>query len=360
MRILIDIGHPAHVHLFKNFAWVMQKKGHKVFFTAREKEFEIDLLAKYCFEFKSVGKKFTSTAGKIFGLVLFNARLLLAARKIKPHVFLSAGSMYAAQTAWLLRKPHICFEDTFNFEQINLYQPFSSVILTATYQQPYLGKNNIKYRGYHELAYLHPNRFKPDKAILRQLGLASGEKYVLIRFVAWQASHDTGHKGISRENKLKAVKAFEKYARVFISSEKELPEELKEYKINSPPERMHDVIAFASLVYGESATMVSEGAVLGAPGIFIDDTGRYYTAEQEKDYGLVFNYSESLEDQEASIKKGVDILKDDSSEKNWRQKMIKLLKDKIDVTAFLVWFVENYPDSVNIMKENPDYQYRFR
>jgi predicted glycosyltransferase len=41
MNILIDIGHPAHVHLFKNFAWIMQKKGHKTLFTAREKEHTI-------------------------------------------------------------------------------------------------------------------------------------------------------------------------------------------------------------------------------------------------------------------------------------------------------------------------------
>jgi hypothetical protein len=31
-----------------------------------------------------------------------------------------------------------------------------------------------------------------------------------------------------------------------------------------------------------------------------------------------------------------------------------MLSDKIDVTAFMVWFVENYPESVKIMKENPD------
>jgi len=36
------------------------------------------------------------------------------------------------------------------------------------------------------------------------------------------------------------------------------------------------------------------------------------------------------------------------------------LLDKIDVTAFLVWFVEYYPKSAKIMKENPDYQYNFR
>jgi len=27
---------------------------------------------------------------------------------------------------------------------------------------------------------------------------------------------------------------------------------------------------------------------------------------------------------------------------------------------FLVWFIENYPESNKIMKENPDYQYNFR
>jgi len=44
----------------------------------------------------------------------------------------------------------------------------------------------------------------------------------------------------------------------------------------------------------------------------------------------------------------------------WQKRRQKMLADKIDVTAFLVWFVENYPESVNIMKKNPDYQYRFK
>jgi hypothetical protein len=37
-----------------------------------------------------------------------------------------------------------------------------------------------------------------------------------------------------------------------------------------------------------------------------------------------------------------------------------MLKQTIDVTAFMVWFVENYPASVKIMEENPEYQERFR
>lgn len=337
----------------------MQKKGHKVYFTTREKEFEIDLLTRYGFEFISFGKKYNSTIGKIFRLFVYNLKMLLTAIKFNPDIFLSHGSIYAAQISWFLRKVHISFEDTFNFEQINLYKPFTSTILTSNYKHPYLGKKNINYKGYHELAYLHPNRFKQDETILNELNLEENQKYVLLRFVSWEATHDKGHSGISLENKIKAVKEFGKYSRVLISSECELPEELMKYKIQIPPEKIHDVIAFASLVFGESGTMISEAAVLGTPGIFLDNTGRLYTKEEEEKYGLVFNFSESLTDQVKAIQKGIEIL-NNNNYKHFNKKRKKLLSDKIDVTAFTVWFVENYPNSVRIMKENPDYQLRFK
>ena len=37
-----------------------------------------------------------------------------------------------------------------------------------------------------------------------------------------------------------------------------------------------------------------------------------------------------------------------------------MLKDKIDVSSFLVWFFENYPNSRKIMVENPQYQNIFK
>jgi len=42
------------------------------------------------------------------------------------------------------------------------------------------------------------------------------------------------------------------------------------------------------------------------------------------------------------------------------EKRNKFLETKIDATGFLIWFIENYPQSAKIMKENPDYQYRFK
>ncbi len=43
-----------------------------------------------------------------------------------------------------------------------------------------------------------------------------------------------------------------------------------------------------------------------------------------------------------------------------REKGKKMLADKIDVTAFMVWFVEDFPESFKIMKSDPDYQLRFK
>ena len=38
----------------------------------------------------------------------------------------------------------------------------------------------------------------------------------------------------------------------------------------------------------------------------------------------------------------------------------RMLAEKIDLAKFLVWFIEDYPESRKIMSENPDYQFNFR
>jgi len=361
MKIMIDIGHPAHVHLFKHFAWEMQEKGHVIFFTCRDKEFESYLLEKYGFSYKSFGKKYASRLGKLLGLIEFDVKAYLTALKFKPDIFLSHGSIYAAHAAFLMGKPHISLEDTFNFEQINLYKPFTKVILTGDYVHPLKSdKKVVSYSGYHELAYLHPNRFTPDRNVLKNLGLNENEKYVILRFVSWKASHDIGHKGIHLENKIRSVREFEQHARVFISSEAELSEDLKKYKIPIAPEKMHDAIAFASLVVGESFTLLAEAAVLGTPAVLIHNTKCYYLQEHQQKYGLTFNFTESDEDQTRAIEKSLELLKTQDLKQKWARKRAQLLFDKIDVTAFMVWFIENYPQSVAIMQSNPDYQFTFK
>lgn len=359
MKILIDIGHPAHVHYFKNFALIMQNKGHEILFSCREKEFEIDLLKSYNFAFKSFGRKYRSNIGKILGLIEFDIKESLLGLKFNPDILLSSGSIYAAHASFLLRKPHISLEDTFNFEQIKLYLPFTKVILTADYNHPLKSNKVIRYSGYQELLYLHPNYFCYNNSILKKLGVDKNEKYVVARFVSWSASHDRGHSGITIKNKFLLIKEISKLAKVFISSENKLPDKLEEYRLKTEPRDIHHVIAGASLIIGESFTMLSEASLLGTPSILIHNTRCYYLEEQMNQYSLVKIFSESNDDQIRAIECAVELLRNNCEKKCWVDKSNRLINDKIDVTSFLVWFVENYPDSAEVMRKDPAFQYSF-
>lgn len=358
---MIDIGHPAHVHALKHFAHEMERKGHKVLFTCRAKEFITQLLKSEGFQYISLGDKYKHTFGKVIGLFKFDYLIWKICLEFKPDLFLSLGSPYAAHVSFLMKKPHISFEDTYNLEQVILYRPFTNLILTGDYEHPNISKRNeFRMAGYNELAYLHPNRFKPDESVLKELGVTHGEKFVVIRFVAWNASHDIGHNGMTLENKYKVVHEFEKYAKVFISSENNLPDDFDKYQLPTHPSRIHDVIAFSSLVFGESSTMSEEAAMLGIPSIYINDKSTFYTKHLENDYHLVYNLTESESDQEKAIELGIKLLCSDNVKKTWEGRQLAMLQDRIDVTSFLIWLVENYPASKQILKDNPDYQYRFK
>lgn len=355
MKILIDIGHPAHVHLFKNFAQEMIKNGNEVLFTCREKEFEIFLLNKYGFCFSSFGKKYKTNVTKLYGLVKFDIKEFLRGLKFKPDIFLSHGSIYAAHASFLLRKPHISFEDTGNWEQVKLYLPFTSCILTSDVFPYDYGNKQIRIKSHHEIAYLHPKRFKPDEAFRKEIGLDLKDEFVILRFVAWNATHDSGQYGISERNKIQLIEKLSEQYKVMISTEYSLPSKLEKYRITFEPHKIHDALYHARMFIGEGTTMAMEAAILGTPSVYIN-TLQYSNVEDMERYGLLYNLKNSKD----SVKKILDLIMEKDLKINSSNKKHVMLSNKIELTAFMVWFVENWPDSFGIMKENPDYQKRFK
>lgn len=355
LKILIDIGHPGHVHLFRPFAQSMQEKGNIVFFTCRQKEFETELLVAAGFKYKSFGKHYKTKVGKIWGLIKFDIKMILTCIKFKPDILLSHGSIYAAHASFLVRKPHISMEDTGNMEQVNLYKPFTKVILTADVFHKNLGDKQIKYAGYHELAYLHPKIFNPERDFFDKLGIEKIEKSVLFRFISWDASHDIGQGGFSLEEKIKIVTELAKKYKVFISSESKLPKEIEKFHLKTPPEKIHTVMSSVSLFIGEGATMASECAMLGTPAIYVNSMDAGTIDDQEK-FNLLFHFKNSKH----VLEKAHEILQNDNSKEEWIEYRNIMLKQKIDVTSFMVWFIENWPKSFKIMKENPAYQNKFK
>ncbi|MBX2889860.1 MAG: DUF354 domain-containing protein [Saprospiraceae bacterium] len=333
MRVIIDVGHPGDFHLFKNLAHLLNKNGGKVLFTTRQKEFEIELLRSENLDYKSFGKHYLSITGKLWGLLKFNAQMLATALKFKPDLFISHGSVYAAPISFLLGKKHLSMEDTGNMEQIALYRPFTDTILTPDVFYRELGPKQVRYNGFHEIAYLHPDHFTPDPKIYQWLGLNEGEQYAIVRFVAWKATHDIGHKGLSNEDKVKLVNKLSEKMRVFITSEAKLTDELEPYRFKIGPEKLHHALNYASIVVSEGSTVASEAGVLGTPAIYINPMPMAYCQEQEK-YGLVFNTSEA----ESVFSLVDEILGQDRQA--FREKSKKMLAEKVNVTQFLYDFIQ--------------------
>ena len=275
MKILIDINHPAHVHYFRNFSKIMQSNGHDVLFVSRDKEMAQRLLNLYQIEYINRGKGKDGKIGKFLYLLYADYKLLQIASSFKPDLFLNFLHPYPSQVAALLGKPSLVFSDT---EHAKLHHqltvPFATKVFTPACYRTDLGEKQVRFNGYMELAYLHPAYYKPNPEILELLQVNEGEKYVIVRFVSWAAAHDFDHIGMSLANKRKAVQALSKLARVFITSEGQLPEDLEPYRISIPFDKMHDAIYYSSLLFGESATMASEAAILGTPSIFMDNDGR--------------------------------------------------------------------------------------
>ncbi|KAF5432073.1 hypothetical protein C5S35_17585, partial [Candidatus Methanophagaceae archaeon] len=214
-----------------------------------------------------------------------------------------------------------------------------------------LGKKQVRYNGYHELAYLHPNYFTPDPAVLDEIGLNKDDASIILRFVSWSASHDVGQHGI--KNRIELVRELEKYGRVLITSEGLLDDRLEKYKIKVSPEKLHDLLFYASLYVGEGATTASECAVLGTHAIFVNTLRLGYTDEEEEKYQLVYNFADKETMEKEAFDKALELLENNDLKQEGKNKRERLLEDKIDVTAFMCEFVEHYPDSFDKQKEKP-------
>jgi hypothetical protein len=343
MRILIDISHPAHAHFFKNAITDMKKRGHVVKIASRIKDINIDLLNAMGIEHQPLSAAPVSKSIVAFSteLIVHCYRLFRLARRFKPDIMLQIAGTFIAPVGKLLRIPTIGFYDT-EFARLSnaISYPLLSYICTPQCYQGDIGGHHVRYPGYHELAYLHPDVFSPDESILREYGISKDEKYFIVRFVGWNALHDYSEKGFNIDSKHNLVEKLANYGRVIITSEESLPRDLEKYRSKIPIDKIHDVMAFASLVIGESATMASEAAVLGVPAIFISTTGRGYTDEQEKRYGLVQNFNPH--EQQQCLNAAINLVSKplERLRKEYKSKRNQLLMERIDTTAWMVRFIE--------------------
>ncbi|WP_336343284.1 DUF354 domain-containing protein [Halalkalicoccus ordinarius] len=335
MRVLVDVTHPAHVHLFRNAIKELEDDGHDVAVCSREKDITTDLLSIYGIDHTVLSRR---RSGQLPLLLEWPQREIASLqyyRNVDPDIVLSRFNPAAAHVASLLDIPHLVFEDTEPKPWVvkKLTYPFSHQIHTPDCFQRDLGPRQRSYPGYHELAYLHPNWFEPDPSVLDEFDLEEDDQIVVLRLVSWEAVHDVGETGFDDiEDIISRLESTG--AQVVITSELRLPDKLDEYKSNVGIEEMHHLLHFADLLIGESATMAAESAVLGTPAVFVSTTQRGYTDELDGRYGLVFNFADTNR-HARGLEKSLEILQKDNSAL-WKKRREKLLSEKIDTTEYIL------------------------
>ncbi len=364
MRILVYLGHPAHFYNYKNVIPKLKADGHQVEILIKKKDVLQELLDNAGIPYHNIlkeGRKDTKL-GILWGTIKRAWRLNAFCSRFHPDILTGTS----VENSWIGKLRHIPVininEDDADVvpKYAKLSYPWADVILTPIVCDN--GKWNaksVKYNSYHELAYLHPNHFTPDRSVVEKY-FPVDSPYFLIRFAKLKAHHDTGIKGITTDIARHLIEILEPHGKVFISSERELEPQFEPYRIHIKPIDMHHVMAFAELYLGDSQTMAAEAGVLGVPFVrFNDFVGRIgYLRELEDVYHLGFGIKTNEVDKLYNTVESLIIMEERRNV--FQERRRKMLSEKIDFAAFLTWFIEQYPQSKAVFSRTPEIQNQFK
>ncbi len=337
MKILFYLHHPAHFHLFRHTIRNLKALKHDITIIATKKDVLEDLLRSEGWQYENFlphGRK-DNKFSIAFGLLKQDFRLLRKCITHRPDLLVGT-STEICQIGYLLRIPNIFVnEDDADVIPLvkKLAHPFAKYLLSPDVCNTGMPDKTISYKGYHELAYLHPNVFTADKNVVRNY-FNPDEKYFILRFAKLKAHHDSGVQGIDTKTASRLIEMMSAHGKVYITAERELEKEFEPYRLNIKPIDMHHVLAFASLYIGDSQTMAAEAGVLGVPFIRYNDfAGKIgYLRDIEDKY--ILGYGIKPDNTEELFKRLNTLLTTDDLQKSWHKKQQIMLQNKIDVSAY--------------------------
>ena len=365
-KILFFFVHPSKYHVFKNTINILKSKGHTCDVLITSKDVLEDLIKNEGWEYTNIfpeGRKIKGIPSKLVA-VLNTFRTVFRLKKYigkkKYHLFITDDLLVI--NGWFKKIPSLLFQDddvTAVPESQLLFAFADRIISPSVSNMGRFNSKKISFFGFKELGGLHPNRFIPDFSVVEKFNTTK-QKYYLIRLVSLKATHDFGKKGLKNDDVIKIIKKIEnKGGRVYITAERELPEEFEKYRIKINPNDISHVLYYAELIISDSQTMSAEAGVLGTPYIrFNDFVGKIsYLNDLELNYKLGIGIKT---DQKQFLFESIDgLLENKNLKQEWQLKRKEMLKEKIDLTEFLIWIFEDYENRVLVFDANPDLQNKF-
>lgn len=342
MHYLFELNHPKHFHQFKNIFRLINGNRDTFGVIARDKDVLLILLRENNIPFSIFGKRGNNIFSKLFNVPKILYDYVKIVKRRKPNVIISKASPYALMISKIFNIPTVITPDSETVYLTNKFvAPKSNLIITQdTFINNY-GKKHKKIHGFFETTYLHPIYFLPDKNEISEENLKTEENYFVLRFIGWDANHDINQFGFSTIQKIELVRFLEKYGRVIITTEKNIPEELKKFMMKISPSKMHHLLSFAKLYVGDSQSMATEAAILGTPSIrfnsFVGENDMSNFKLLQKKYDLLINCS-SFED---VINNAEKILRNPNSKNEWKGKAISYFNEIGDTNKEMLQLINS-------------------
>lgn len=340
-KVFFDLNHPADFHLFKHLMEWMKGQDYALRIVARDKECLHLLLDDAGLSYISRGPGKHTLLGKYLYATWVLALISFELIRFRPSVCICLSSPYLTILSRLLRIPCICYDDTDdNPRLLPLIRQATYLLSPANYPH--------KFHRYHfhlpvlkELAYLHPSHFQHS-------GSSRG---IFFRFTRTDSIHHSKDSAFDQLMVMSKITKLTHNNNIVLSSELKLDMEETDKIHPADPIHIHRDLAKCKVFWGNSGTMAAEAAVLGIPAIFVSSEKFAYICELEE-HGLLYHYHPDQLNE--SLDKIDSILAGDPPMEHFQNARKALLKDKLDMTAFLIWFIKNLPESPYKLEKNPD------
>lgn len=270
MKILVEIGHPAHTHFFRPVLQRLKERGDETVVVTRNKEITDRLLEEMGIPFVRLSNPSRTLIGLAAELFYRWFRIWQLIRSEQVNIVVSISGISTAFPAYLRGTPSITLSDTEDAALSNrLAFPFSTSIMTPQFFLHSLGPRHSRYNGLHELAYLRSMDHEHLKGLREELKLP--QRYSVIRLISYDALHDRGLARSKIDDVLALAKYLSKFGAVYVTSQEEIPSPLREYRLTTPLAQIHAVLAGATVFVGESPTMAVESSLLGTPAVLVSE-----------------------------------------------------------------------------------------
>ena len=361
MTYFFYFGHPAQFHFYKIIVKTLKEEGNNVFLFIKKKDILEELVKDTGWVYENILPNERKKSMLSIFLALLKRDIIISMKVIRHHpdMLISSDPSFS-HVGYFFRIPCLNFIDD-DSDAAGYYAgityPFSKVIITPWSVKVGRWENKrIRYKGFMKLAYLHPNWYVPEAL---KTGKLISKGYFLIRLSGLDAHHDSGKQGINSSTLRTIINFLTPYSAVYISSERPVEMEFEKYQLNFHPTEMHTILFHAKALISDSQSMSGEAAMLGVPSIRISSFKGKLSVLEELEYVYNLTFGFSPDNIDVIIEKITELIGISDLDEVFQKRRNEMLERNIDVTAFCIWFIQNYPSSHSLMKSNPEYADEF-